>query len=270
MLPEPYRVLRRFRETVDTWTLELEPVAGEPASIAPGQFTMVYAFGVGEVPVSVSGDLTRAGPLAHTVRAVGAVSDAITSARRGSVLGIRGPLGNSWPVAEAVGRDVVVVAGGIGLAPLRPALYHLLAHRRDYGRLTLLYGGRSPAELLFTRELDRWRESGELAVELTVDAAIPGWTESVGVVPRLVERAELAPSSAVALVCGPEVMFRFAADALRARGLPADAIWVSLERNMRCGVGLCGHCQLGTTLICRDGPVYRWDEVEGLLGVREL
>jgi len=268
MTARPFRVVRRRRETSDTWTLELEPVAGPPLDVGPGQFTMLYAFGIGEVPISVSGE--AGGPLIHTVRAVGAVSRAICAARPGTVLGVRGPFGNTWPVAAASGSDVVIVAGGIGLAPLRPAVYHLLAHRESYGEVAVLYGSRTPRDLLYTRELERWRGRFDLQVDVTVDRALEGWRGKVGVVPKLIAGARFDADAAVALVCGPEIMMRFAGEALLEHGVPAKRIHVSMERDMKCGLGYCGHCQLGTTLICRDGPVYRWDEVRPLMEVREL
>jgi NAD(P)H-flavin reductase len=227
---------------------------------------MIYAFGIGEVPISVSGQ--PGGTLVHTVRAVGPVTEAICSAEPGATLGIRGPLGNSWPIEAAAGSDVLVVAGGIGLAPLRPVLYRTLANRAAYGRVVLLYGSRTPADLLYTDELESWRDT--IGVDLTVDAADGSWTGKVGVVPKLIAGAEFDPASAHAFVCGPEIMMRFAAQALDERGVPSDRIHVSLERNMRCGVGHCGHCQLGPTLICLDGPVYTYGDIEPLLAVRNL
>jgi NAD(P)H-flavin reductase len=268
-LPAPFRVTSRRHETHDTWTLRLEPAGATTTRFAPGQFAMVYAFGVGAAPISVS-EVTRDGALVHTVRAVGPVSDAICAARPGDVLGVNGPYGTSWPLAEAEGRDVVVVAGGIGLAPLRPAVHELLAHRKRYGAVSILYGGRSPDELLYARELERWRGRFDLAVEVTVDAAGRDWRGRVGVVTRLIPRAVFDPERTLAMICGPEVMMRFAAAALRDRGVGADAIWLSLERRMRCGVGHCGHCQLGPLFICTDGPVLRYDAVESLIRVAEL
>jgi anaerobic sulfite reductase subunit B len=268
MAPVPFRVMRRRRELRDTWTLELEPVTGQRILPAPGQFTMLYAFGIGEVPISVSG--ATDGPLVHTVRAVGAVSQAICAAKPGTVLGVRGPFGNAWPVEAAAGSDVVVVAGGIGLAPLRPALYHLLEHRGEYGEVALLYGSRTPADLLYETELRRLRGRFDLQVDVTVDAAEGGWQGKVGVVPQLVSTARFDPASTVALVCGPEIMMHYSARALLDRGVPPEQIYISMERNMRCGLGHCGHCQLGPTLICRDGPIYRYDEMEELMAVREL
>ncbi|HET7567945.1 MAG TPA: FAD/NAD(P)-binding protein [Gaiellaceae bacterium] len=270
MTPLPYRVARTRRENHDNWTLELEPVADAIEPIGPGQFDMLYAFGVGEAPISTSGDPDAGDTLVHTIRAVGAVTKALCAARPGAIVGVRGPFGNRWPLAEAHGRDLVLVGGGVGLPPLRPALYHALANRTELERLVLLYGGRTPDDLLFTRELERWRGRLDMDVDVTVDSATSGWHGKVGVVTKLIPSAPFDPANAVAFVVGPEIMMRFTAQALLERGIPAERIWISMERTMRCGVGLCGHCQLGPTLICRDGPVYRWDEMAPLLEVREL
>ncbi len=269
MLPLPYRVTRRTRDTADTWTLELAPAGAASIEPEPGQFAMLYAWGAGEVPISLSGRSGRAQRLVHTVRDVGAVTHALCGLRRGSVLGVRGPFGTAWPVSAAAGADVVVVAGGLGLAPLRPAIRALASRPERYGRISVLYGARTPADLLYPKELEQWRAAG-LEVHVTVDAAEPGWTGSVGVVPKLLERAEFDPGSTVALTCGPEVMMRFSGEALLARGVPSERTYVSLERAMKCGIGHCGHCQLGPTLVCRDGPVYRWSDVVSWLAVREL
>jgi anaerobic sulfite reductase subunit B len=268
MAPRPFRVVRRRRETSDTWTLELEPVSGAPLDFSPGQFTMLYAFGIGEVPISICGE--RGGPLVHTVRAVGAVTEAICASRPGAVLGVRGPFGRGWPVEEALGMDVVIVAGGLGLPPLRPALYECLRRRSEYGDVVLLYGSRTPGDLVFRHEVESWRSRFDLEVDVTVDRGEGDWAGNVGVVPKLIGLARFDPSAAVAMVCGPEIMMRFAAEALLTRGVPNERISLSMERNMKCGLGHCGHCQLGSTLICRDGPVYRLDEIEPLMKVREL
>jgi NAD(P)H-flavin reductase len=270
-LPTPLRVARKRRETHDTWTLAMEPsrTFGEP--FQPGQFAMLYAFGVGEVPISVSGDLTgHNGPLVHTVRAVGAVTKAICALEPGDTVGVRGPYGVGWPLAPAEGRDVVVVAGGIGLAPLRPVIYELLANRERYGDVTILYGGRSPDELLYVEELERWRSRFDVMLDVTVDTAPAGWHGRVGVVTKLISRAAFDPDNAIAMMCGPDVMMRFVAAALRGRGVPDDAIWLSLERSMKCAVGHCGHCQLGPLFVCKDGPVARHDAVQRFTRVREL
>jgi len=267
-VPLPFRVAERRQDTVDTWTLTLAPEE-DGFAVAPGQFVMVHVWGIGEVPISVSGPPERAGePIVLTVRAVGAVTEAICASEPGALLGLRGPCGNSWPIAEAAGGDVLVVAGGIGLAPLRPVVLHALANRSDYGAAAVLYGARTPGDLLYVDELERWRAT--LAVDVTVDAADTSWKGKVGVVPKLIGNAEFRPDAVTAFVCGPEVMIHFTVEALREHGVSDERIILSLERDMRCGVGLCGHCQLGPTLICRDGPVYSQAEVGALLGVREL
>jgi anaerobic sulfite reductase subunit B len=267
MIPLPYRVVHRHEETADTVTLRLEPVGEALPRWSPGQFTMVYAFGVGEIPVSISGG---SGPIIqHTVRAVGAVSRAICSAPVGAVLGLRGPFGQGWPDLPPEG-DVVVLAGGIGLAPLRPVI---LAGLADARRLVVLIGARTPADLLFTGEYDQWRAAGA-RVLVTVDRATGAWTGHVGVVTTLLSQVPLAvdgtgpPPSGY--VCGPEIMMRLGAEALVAAGVPPQRIWVSLERNMRCGIALCGHCQLGPILVCRDGPVVDAGSASRLLQHREL
>ncbi len=270
MVPSMARVLRRRRELVDTWTLELE--AEEPALLgfAPGQFNMLYLPGVGEVAISVSGDPEGARHLVHTIRAVGKVSAALAALKAGDQLGVRGPFGSSWPVAAAEGRDVVVVAGGLGLAPLRPAICRLLAERERFGRIALLYGTRSPADILYPRELERWRTRLDVQLEVTVDHAGTDWHGHIGVVTRLIPRAAFDPAQTVALVCGPEVMMRFAALALHDAGVPDGAIHLSLERNMKCALGHCGRCQFGPLLVCRDGPVVSYDRIAALLAVKEL
>jgi NAD(P)H-flavin reductase len=271
MLPAVHRVRRTRRETPDTWTLELQaPEAEGPPVYAPGQFNMLYAFGVGEVPISISGDPTRDGPLTHTVRAVGAVTRALCGLRRGDPVGVRGPFGSAWPVEEATGHDVLLVAGGVGLAPLRSAFCQILAQRSRFGRVSLLYGARSPQSLLFADDLRRWRGRFDVEVEVTVDHAVDDWRGHVGVVTKLLDYAPIEPDDCVAMLCGPEVMMRFVGRELRLRGVSAERTYVSLERNMRCGVGLCGHCQLGGELLCRDGPVYSLARVEDLLRVPEL
>jgi NAD(P)H-flavin reductase len=264
-------VLGKQRESHDVWTLQLEP--GNPAAVgrfAPGQFAMLYAFGTGEVPISISGGLGGDAPLVHTVRAVGAVTEALCALEPGDSVGVRGPYGTSWPLEQAEGRDVVVVAGGLGLPPLRPVIYDLLERRERFGAVNILYGGRSPQELLFAEELERWRSRFDVTVEVIVDSAPAGWRGRVGVVTKLLPRATFDPAGTVAMMCGPEVMMRFAVAALRDQGLGSDSIWVSLERSMKCATGHCGHCQLGPLFVCKDGPVVRHDAVAGLLAVREL
>jgi NAD(P)H-flavin reductase len=266
-----YRVTRVRRETHDVCTLDVVGVdGGTGMAFEPGQFNMLYVLGLGDVPISISGDPARSQRLVHTIRAVGAVTRALTSARKGDIVGIRGPFGAPWPIEAAAGRDVLVIAGGIGVAPVRPILYHVLAHRARFGRAALLYGARTPADLLFTRDLERWRSRFDLEVEITVDTADRTWRGNVGTVTTLISRAPFNPGNTTAFVCGPEVMIRFVAAELQDRGMATGDIHVSLERNMKCAIGLCGHCQLGPHFVCTDGPVFALSRVQPFLTIREM
>jgi NAD(P)H-flavin reductase len=268
LLPMPVRVSRVRRETADVATLELTPPSG--FAFIAGQFNMLYMFGWGEVAISLSGDPTEESRIVHTVRAVGAVSSAITRLRREQVIGVRGPYGSYWPVAESEGSDIIIVAGGLGLAPLRPVIYCVLAHRERYGRVVVLYGARGPADILYRRELEAWRRRLDVDIAVTVDHATADWRGNVGVVPAMIRRAPVDPDHAVAMVCGPEIMMRFTVDALRQGGMTEDRIFVSMERNMKCAIGLCGHCQFGPAFVCREGPVFRFDRIAPFFNTREI
>ncbi len=271
MVPDLVRIDRVTREIEDVFTLRLDASARpEGFLFSPGQFNMLYALGVGEVAISVSGDPKRPRELVHTIRAVGAVTRAMQSLRPKDVIGVRGPFGTSWPLDAARGRDLLIIAGGVGLAPLRPAILAALARRGDFERLVILYGARTPADILYRKDLERWRGRLDTTVEVTVDRAEAAWPGHVGVVPALLAHAHFDPGSAVAMLCGPEIMMRFTARDLMALGVTSDRIWVSLERNMKCGAGLCGHCQFGPTIVCKDGPVFRYDRVEHLLYIPEI
>lgn len=267
-------VLRDVRAEIDgvaTYDLAFQDEAVRAAyRFAPGQFNMLYLPGAGEIAISISDDPANRESCAHTVRVAGNVTRTLARMKAGETLGLRGPFGTSWPMAECIGRDVVLVTGGIGLAPLRPAICTLLRDRRQFGRLNLLYGARSPETLLYAREYDAWSNRG-LIVHTTVDRSAPGWTGNVGVVTLLLERLNsLDPSNSVLLCCGPEVMMRFTIMAALNRGLSPQQIWVSMERNMQCAVGLCGHCQLGPEFICKDGPVFRLDRIAPFMEVEGL
>jgi NAD(P)H-flavin reductase len=271
MLPQPYRVQRVRREIPDTFTLELEPEEGvEIPPFASGQFNMLYVFGVGEIPISISGDPARRRPLVHTTRAVGTVSKAMRELQPEDVIGVRGPFGSHWPIERALGKDVVMVAGGIGLAPLRSAMYQAISHREKYGKVALLYGARTPEDILYRREVEHWRAHFDLEVYVTVDRATGTWRGSVGVVTKLIPRAPFEPRNTVAMICGPEVMMRFTAAELEKRGVATDDIFVSMERNMKCAIGQCGHCQYGPHFICKDGPVFQYSHVRDLLTKWEI
>lgn len=269
MVPALLRVLQRRRETADTYTLTLDP--GERGfAFVPGQFNMLAVPGVGEVPISISGDPGEPRRLIHTIRAVGPVTRALCRLKPGETLGVRGPFGTAWPVAEQTGRDLLIIAGGLGLAPLRPAVYEVLARRREFGAVEVIYGSRSPQDLLYPQELSRWRGRFDLRVHVTVDAAGPEWRGPVGVVTTLISHARFDPPYTSALVCGPGVMMRFTVAELLSRGVPEEHIFVSLERNMQCGLGLCGHCQLGPVFVCKDGPVFSYARVKKWLQLREI
>jgi NAD(P)H-flavin reductase len=244
---------------------------------SPGQFNMLYVFGVGEVPISISAFpsaslRTGSGPdgsIAHTVRDVGAVTSSLTRLKKGDSLGVRGPFGSTWPVDQAKGGDVVLVAGGIGLAPLRPVVYSILARRGDFGKVALLYGARTPSEVLYPREIARWRNRG-IEVQVTVDRAVDPWEGEVGVVTRLIPKASFDPQNCIAMICGPEVMMRFAITELQQLGVGDDRIYISMERNMKCAMSLCGHCQLGPHFICKDGPVFPYSRMRDWFWRKEV
>ncbi|MBP0450613.1 FAD/NAD(P)-binding protein [Kitasatospora sp. RG8] len=264
--PLPYRVVEREAETSDTATIVLEPADVPLQPFTPGQFAMVYAFGAGDIPLSVSGlDGHR---LTHTVRAVGAISGALHGLRPGATVGVRGPFGTGWELPAATGPDILVVAGGIGLAPLRPLVRAALTEPGRYGRLNVLIGARTPGDLLYTEEVRGWQTARRAVV--TVDRPDVRWQGEVGVVTTLLDRCAFDPQEAAAFVCGPEPMIRATARDLVHRGVDPDRIRVSLERTMHCGTGHCGHCQLGPLLLCRDGPVVTWTRAQPLLMVREL
>ncbi len=271
MLPQLYRVQRVRREIPDTFTLELEPEEGvEVPPFASGQFNMLYVFGVGEIPISISGDPARRRPLVHTTRAVGTVSKAMRELKPEDVIGVRGPFGSHWPIERAMGKDVVIVAGGIGLAPLRSAMYQVISQREKYGKVVLLYGARTPEDILYRREVEHWRAHFDLEVYVTVDNATGRWRGSVGVVTRLIPRAPFDPLNTVAMICGPEIMMRFTAAELEKRGVATENIFVSMERNMKCAIGQCGHCQYGPHFVCKDGPVFQYSRVQHLLTKWEI
>jgi NAD(P)H-flavin reductase len=235
----------------------------------PGQFNMLYLPGVGEVAISVSSDPAEPQNLRHTIRVVGSVTQAIARLQPGAKIGVRGPFGTAWPVESCRGQDVIVAAGGLGLAPLRPAIYHLIRHRTEYGRVTVLYGARTPGDLLYTNEYDAWRAAG-LDVQVTVDVGSETWRGSIGFVTTLLAKLPLDATRTTAFTCGPEVMMRFIAAGAVGRCVPAERVFVSMERNMNCAVGLCGHCQFGPTFVCKDGPVFPFDRVRELLLVENF
>jgi NAD(P)H-flavin reductase len=265
----PYVVSTVRQQTHDIVSIDVRPEQ-EPIAFAAGQFDMVYVYGVGEAAISISSDPATPELLTHTIRAVGSVTRALNDLQPGATIGIRGPYGRGWPLAAAEGRDLVIVAGGIGLAPVRPAILAALAQRDRFRRVALLVGARSPRDLVFRDDLDRWTASRDIDVHVTVDSAVRGWAGRVGVVTTLIPRVPFDPENATVFTCGPETMMWFTSQALIKRGVDPHDVHVTLERNMTCALGTCGHCQLGPLLVCRDGPVFTWPEVSGLLEEREL
>jgi len=271
MTPALYEVKKRIKESHDSFSLDLIPKNGsDNLSYEPGQFNMLYAFGVGEVPISISGPAPGKEGLIHTIREVGAVTKALGQLKKGAALGLRGPFGSSWPIKESQGNDVVIIAGGIGLAPLRPALYALMDQREKYGEIALLYGTREPKDLLFMKEFEIWRGRLGVQIRVTVDAADGNWRGNVGVVTSSIPRVDFEPSNTIALICGPEIMMQYSVLEMKRLGVNEDRIYITMERNMKCAIGFCGHCQFGPNFICKDGPVFRFDKIKHLFKIREI
>lgn len=267
--PQPWRLRSVRQDTADVFSWELEPEQGRAPDFLPGQFNMIYRFGQGEVAISICG-AGADGRVLHTIRAVGAVTRQLQSLEAGAVIGVRGPFGNGWPVEALKGHDVVVVAGGLGIAPLRPLVEWLLAHRADYGRIDVLYGARRPSDLLYAEDIRRWQQSPGVRVRVTVDSGDSDWHGEVGAVTHLIPMVGIDPARTLAVLCGPEVMMRFTVLSLQQEGLAPYSIYLSMERHMQCAIGYCGHCFYGPHFICRDGPVFRFDRLHGRLAVAEL
>lgn len=268
------RVVLEAEDTYTYWSTIDDHEARRSFAFRPGQISMLGVFGVGEVPISVSSDPARPMQLAHTVRVCGRVTDVIGGLKPGDRVTVRGPFGRPWPVDKARGGDLVIVAGGLGMAPLRSAVYEALRHRASYRRVLLLVGARDPGQILFRRQLETWmnwsRFENSLEVHLTVDQGDGSWPHGIGVITKLFPYVDIDPKASTVFMCGPEIMMRFAMGDLSALGIPDDRLWLTLERNMHCAVKLCGHCQLGPYFVCADGPIFRWDEIGDLMAVEEL
>lgn len=270
--PHPARIRSIRQEVPEIATYELvidHPQVRGRYRFRPGQFNMLYLPGIGEAAISISSDPSRPEALLHTVRAVGNVTNALARKQVGEPVLLRGPFGSSWPLDACRDCDVVLAAGGVGLPPLRPAIHHFMDHRNDYGRVILLYGARSPQTLLFTNEYETWRRAG-IEVETTVDLGDDDWTGHIGVVPTLLERLILDAERTRILTCGPEIMMRFVIMEALSRGIASEDIALSMERNMNCAIGFCGHCQLGPEFVCKDGPVFSYDRMAPFLNVEEF
>jgi NAD(P)H-flavin reductase len=270
MVPRPFRIERVRREVEATFTWHLRAHDGAAFHYLPGQFNMLYAPGVGESAISISGDCREPSILVHTVREVGAVTKAMGHLRAGATVGVRGPFGSGWPVEAGYGHDVVFVTGTIGLAPLRPLIYEVLHRREHYGKVIICYGSRGVDDILYERDLHQWRGRFDLEVHVTVHTSPSGYRGRVGSVAGAVKIANFHGPNTVAYVCRSEALTRPAVQALADRGITSDRIYVTLERNMKCGIGFCGHCQFGPTFMCKEGPVYRFDGIERIFAIREF
>lgn len=272
-LPVAARICQVTRENFNTRTFRLEitdELIRQQYRWAPGQFNMLYVPGVGEAAISISSDSEEHQTLDHTIRVVGSVTRAIDRLGEGGVIGLRGPFGQAWPIEALEGQDVILMAGGIGLAPLRPVVYWALRHRDRLGRVVLLFGCRSPEDQIFAEELARWTRDAAIDVLVTVDNATGGWTGPVGVVTNLLKRVKVDAQRAVVLVCGPRILNRVAAWSFLQLHVPSSQIYVSLERSMNCGFGRCGHCQYGSKFVCMDGPVFRFSEIANIFAKEEI
>jgi NAD(P)H-flavin reductase len=273
MMTIPVRIVGMHEENFNTHTFRLEivdPDLRRHYRFAPGQFNMIYVPGVGEAAISISSDSEAPEALEHTIREVGSVTRAIKRVGLGGVVGLRGPFGRGWPLERLDGSDVVIVAGGIGLAPLRPVVYYLLRHRQRYRRVILLYGCRTPADRLYAQELEGWAGLETIDVLVTVDNATADWVGPVGVVTKLLPRLKVNADRATVMVCGPRMLNRVAAWSFLQLHVPPEHVYVSLERNMHCGYGRCGHCQYGPKFVCKDGPVFRFDEIADIFAKEEI
>lgn len=270
LTPRPFEILSVRRELDDCVTLEMRALDGGSFAFEPGQFTMLYVHGVGEIAISISGDPAAPDRLVQTVRGVGAVSRALCGLAPGAWIGVRGPFGAPWPVSRADGRHLMIIAGGLGLAPVRPILHWARAQRDRLKRVAVIYGARSPEQILYARQLEEWAASAGMDVFVTVDRAAADWTGRVGMVTDVIDAALTVAAETTAMICGPEIMMRFSASALATAGVPEAEIFLSAERNMKCGVGWCGHCQMGPYLVCRDGPVFPYPALRPLFQIREL
>ncbi|MEW6094841.1 MAG: FAD/NAD(P)-binding protein [Chloroflexota bacterium] len=272
LLPHWAKIVKIIPEAegISTYHLKFtDPEVRERYHFLPGQFNMLYVPGYGEAAISMSSDgASSNGLVIHTIRHVGNVTKAVSRMKVGDVVGLRGPFGTAWPLDQIHGMDMVIACGGIGLPPLRGAVYHIIRHRADYGKVTLLYGARTPKDLMYPTEYETWK-AADIDVQVTVDRGDESWNGRVGVVPMLFYHFRVEPRRTAVLTCGPEIMMRFVIYEALARRIPSDQIFVSLERNMKCGQGACGHCQQGTYFICKDGPVFPFSALEPIFNVEE-
>lgn len=270
LAPEPFSVMGVEREADDVVTISLARDNQDTFSFRPGQFNMLYLFGAGDVPISIASDRAAGSELKHTIRAAGGLTERFVEQEPGDTVGVRGPFGSAWPLDRAEGKDLLLITGGIGLAPLRTAVYELLDRRDSFGRVSLLYGAKTPDQILYEDDLNGWEQRSDLDVRVTVDSADRTWKGPVGVVTNLIPSADFDPENVVVFTCGPEIMMTFVIDELSGLGVEHDQVFVSMERNMECAVSHCGHCQLGPEFICKDGPVLNFERIASFFPVRNF
>ena len=265
-LPKLAEITKRTEESPTIFTLQTRFIDPRepPVSFYPGQFNMLYLYGVGEVAISIASDPAEKKYLSHTIRAVGRVTKALQQLPKGSQIGLRGPYGKGWPLEEAKGKDIIIVTGGLGCAPTVSAIKYILARRDDYGSLTILQGVKHSDDLIFKRQYALWEQAPNTHVHIAADCAGPKWSWCIGYVTDLIQSLAVLPESSIAMMCGPEMMMHAAINALTKKGVSEGNIYLSMERNMACGVGHCGHCQYGGLFICKDGPVFAYPQIKAL------
>ena len=269
-LPYEAEIVECIEESPSVYTLRLrftDPVVNEEYHFAPGQFNMLYLMGVGEVPISIVSDPDDDNLYDHTIRAVGRVTRGMQALGPGDRIGVRGPYGRGWPLYEIRGRDVLIATGGLGCAPVVSIINYLLKRREQFGRLVIMQGVKHADDLIWREQYETWNAMANTRVLLAADQSGPGWPWHTGMVTELLEQADLDMDSGLAMMCGPEGMMRAVIRALLERGMDEQQLWLSMERNMQCGFGQCGHCQLGGKFVCKDGPVFCYPEIKDLLGV---
>jgi NAD(P)H-flavin reductase len=277
LVPRPYRVIDKIQEVADIHSLHVVPIDGPLPVFEPAQIGMLGAFGVGEAAISVSSATANADYHAYTIRRAGPITGALVDTPVGGVITIRGPFGRPWPLDRIDTGQLLIVGGGLGIAPLRAVIHGAVARLDRLDRVALVYGAKRPDQLVYRSDLAAWEQAG-VEVSLIVDEAAGGWDGAVGVVPSLLGRGgdgrgpgvEMDWGDTTAFVCGPDVMMHFTATALERLGMSSDRIWLTFERNMQCGNALCGHCQLGPFIVCRDGPVASYAQVGRFHQVRGL
>ena len=269
-LPDAAEVIERIQETQTVFTLRLaftDPGKRKKYSFVPGQFNMVYLHGVGEIPISIVSDPEDPEMLDHAIRVVGRVTQGLSKLKKGDQIGLRGPYGLGWPLAETKGKDVLVITGGLGCAPVVSVINYINKRRSDFGRLTILQGVKLPKDLIWRKRYEQWIQEPDTEVFLAADKGDPSWPWHVGLVVELFDQMNISDNTVV-MMCGPEGMMRVCIHELTLRNIPEDAIYLSMERNMKCALGHCGHCQYGPHFICKNGPVFRYDKISEIFGLK--